>query len=136
MKYLVDTNVFAELRKGERAQASVVNWAKATSAEEFATSVLVMGEIRRGIELKRRADRQRAAALDLWAKRLTLSLGPRVLPIDSEVAEAWATLRLVEPLPVIDGLLAATAKVYALALVTRNVSDLKRTGVKLLNPFR
>ena len=96
---------------------------------------MVLAEIRRGIELKRRSDPRQAEFLDRWFARMRARLGDRVLPIDEPVAEAWAFLNVPDPVPLIDGLLAATAKVHGLTLVTRNIADIARTGVPLLDPF-
>ncbi len=74
-------------------------------------------------------------SLDQWFTQMRSRLGDRVLPIDEPIAEAWALLGIPDPLPLIDGLLAATAKVHGLTLVTRNVADIARTGVSLLDPF-
>jgi len=99
------------------------------------TSVVVLAEIRRGIELKRRHDAAQAAAMDRWFARMRTRLAARVLPIDEPIAEAWALLSVPDPLPLIDGWLAATAKVHGLTLVTRNTADVIRTGVEILDPF-
>jgi toxin FitB len=135
LKFLLDTNVISEIRKRERAHASVAHWILHTPAEEIGTSVVVLAEIRRGIELKRRSDPGQARSLDRWYARMRQRLGDRVLPVDEPVAEAWARLGIPDALPLIDGLLAATAKVHGLTLVTRNVRDIARTGVSLLDPF-
>jgi toxin FitB len=135
VKFLLDTNVISEIRKRDRADANVGRWVARTAVEEIGTSVLVLAEIRRGIELKRRSDAEQAESLDRWFAQMRMRLGDRVLPIDEPVAEAWAMLSIPDPLPFIDGLLAATAKVHGLTLVTRNVADITRTGVSLLNPF-
>lgn len=135
MKFLVDTNVISEIRKRERAHPNVIRWVAQAPAEEIGTSVLVLAEIRRGIELKRRHDAEQARALDRWFSQMRARLADRVAPIDESVAEAWAVLKLPNPLPLIDGLLAATAKVHGLTLVTRNVSDFAGAGVSMLDPF-
>ena len=135
VKFLLDTNIISEIRKRERANPSVARWVARTPVEEMGTSVLVLAEIRRGIELKRRRDPDQARSLDGWFTQVRARLGDRVLPIDEPIAEAWALLGITHPLPLIDGLLAATAKVHGLTLVTRNVADLARTGVSLLDPF-
>jgi predicted nucleic acid-binding protein len=97
--------------------------------------VVVLADTRRGIELKRRADPEQAAALNRWFAQMRSRLGDRVLATDESIAEVWARLNVPYPLPLIDGLLAATAKVHGLTLVTRNVADISRTGVPLLNSF-
>ena len=135
MKFLLDTNIISEIRKGERADSTVTRWVVRTPIEEIGTSVIVLAEIRRGIELKRRRDQEQAKSLDRWFAQMRARLGDRVLPIDEPIADAWAQLAFPAPLPLIDGLLAATAKVHGLTLVTRNVADLLRTGVTLLDPF-
>ena len=136
MKFLLDTNVISEIRKLERTDPNVAKWVTQTPVKEIGTSVLVLAEIRRGIELKRRRDAEQAAALDRWFAQMRTRLGDRVLPIDEPIAEAWALLSVPDPLPLIDGLLAATAQVHGLMLVTRNTADVARTGVAILDPFK
>ncbi|MDF0520397.1 type II toxin-antitoxin system VapC family toxin [Bradyrhizobium yuanmingense] len=135
MRFLLDTNVISEIRKRERADPNVVRWVNETPAEHIGTSVLVLAEIRRGIELKRRSDPRQAKSLDRWFSQMRTRLADRVLPIDETVAETWALLGIPNPLPLIDSLLAATAKVHGLTLVTRNIADIESTGVALLDPF-
>jgi predicted nucleic acid-binding protein len=135
VRFLLDTNVISEIRKRDRANANVTRWVTSIPAVEIGTSVVVLGEIRRGIELKRRSDPQQAHVLDHWFGVARTRLGARVLPIDEAVADTWARLNVPDPLPLIDGLLAATAKVYGLTLVTHNIAQVERTGVSLLNPF-
>jgi len=135
LSYLLDTNLISELRKRERGHAGVVRWAASVDPQDLHTSVLVIGEIRRGIELKRRADAAQAAALTLWLEKLRARLGARILPVDERVAEVWGRLGVPHPLPAIDGLIAATAIVHSLTVVTRNIADLARAGVAVLDPF-
>jgi predicted nucleic acid-binding protein len=135
VKFLLDTNVISEIRKRDRAHPNVVRWVARTAVEEIGTSVLVLAEIRRGIELKRRSDAQQAKSLDRWFSQMRMRLGERVLPVDEPVAEAWALLGIPNPAPLIDGLLAATAKVHGLTLVTRNVADMAAAGVLVFDPF-
>jgi predicted nucleic acid-binding protein len=135
VKFLLDTNVISEVRKRDRADPNVVRWVNRTPAEEIGTSVLVLAEIRHGIELKRRSDPAQARSLDRWFAQMRARLADRVLPVDEPVAEAWALLGIPNPLPLIDGLLAATVKVHGLTLVTRNVADVAAAGVSLLDPF-
>ncbi len=135
MKFLLDTNVISEIRKRERAHPNVAKWVAQTPVKEIGTSVVVLAEIRRGIELKRRNDPDQADRFDQWFSQMRTRLGDRVLPIDEPVAEAWALLSVPDPLPLVDGLLAATAKVHDLTLVTRNIADVARTGVAILDPF-
>ena len=135
MSYLLDTNVISELRKGERADADVTAWFASVADEEVFLSVLTIGEIRRGIESVRRRDPDSAAALDRWLALLSEAHGDRILAIDRAIAEEWGRMNVPDPLPVIDGLLAATARVLGLTLVTRNIADVEPTGVELLDPF-
>jgi predicted nucleic acid-binding protein len=135
VKFLLDTNVISEIRKRERAHPNVIGWVARTAVEEIGTSVLVLPETRRGIKLKRRNDAQQAKSLDRWFSQMRMRLGERVLPVDESVTEARALLGTPDPAPLIDGLLAATAKVHGLTLVTRNVADLAMAGVLVLDPF-
>ena len=134
-RYLLDTNVLSELRKGSAAAVSLVAWFGGVEDDALFTSVLVTGEIRRGIELARKTDPKKAKVLDKWLKGLIRHFDERVLPIDDRIADRWGALCIDQKLPDIDGLLAATALVHDLTLVTRNIADFKRSGVKLLNPF-
>jgi len=135
VRYLVDTNVISELRKGQRCNESVAAWWSTVKTEEIFLSVLTVGEIRKGIENIRRRDRPSADALEVWLSRVIAEHGDRILPIGLDIVEQWARLNVPDPLPVIDGLLAATAKVAGLTMVTRNVGDIASTGVELLNPW-
>lgn len=135
MSYLVDTNVLSELRKGRRCDPGVSAWFRVAMKEEILVSVLSIGEIRRGIESIRRRDPLSAKKLDVWLARLRADFGNRILPVNEDVAETWGRLMVPDPLSVVDSLLAATAIVHGLTLVTRNVEDVERTGVSLLNPF-
>jgi hypothetical protein len=135
VKFLLDTNVISEIRKRDRAHPNVARWVARTPVDEIGTSVLVLAEIRRGIELKRRRDPEQARYLDRWFSHMRVRLADRVLPIDDSIAQAWAVMGIPDPLPLVDGLLAATAKVHDLTLVTRNVAHIAATGVSLLDPF-
>ncbi len=135
MSYLLDTNVISELRKGKRAERSVAEWFEGLADQEIYLSVLTIGEIRRGVESVRRRDPDSASALDGWLARLTEAHRDRILQVDRAIAEEWGRMDVPDPLPVVDGLLAATARNVGLTLVTRNVADVESTGVELLNPF-
>lgn len=134
MSWLLDTNIVSELRKGERADPRLRAWFTASDEEALFTSVLVIGEIRRGIESLRRRDVPSALALEHWLAALTDGFADRILPVDRNVAEEWGRLNVPDPVPTVDGLLAATARVHGLTLVTRNTRDVTRTGVPLLDP--
>lgn len=135
MSYLIDTNVISELRKGGRADPAVVAWFAEVADEDVFLSILTLGEIRRGVESIRRRDPKAAAALDSWLGRISETHRERLLSIDRAIAEEWGRMNVPDPLPVVDGLLAATARVHGLTLATRNAADLARTGVKYVNPF-
>ena len=94
MSWLVDTNVLSELRKGDRAHAGIRAWFADAREEELFTSVLVLGEIRRGIELIRRRDVPSALALEQWLERLASDFAERVLPVDARVADLWGSLNV------------------------------------------
>jgi predicted nucleic acid-binding protein len=135
LSYLLDTNVISELRKGDRADARVTTWFADVADEEIFLSVLTLGEIRRGIESVRRRDSDSAGALDSWLARLSEAYGDRILAVDRAIAEEWGRMSVPDLLPVVDGVLAATARVLGLTLVTRNIVDVEATGVELLDPF-
>jgi predicted nucleic acid-binding protein len=135
MSFLVDTNVISELRKGERANPNVRNWFRSIGDAELYLSVLVIGELRQGVEGLRRRDPPAAAKLDRWLHELIERHADRTLPVDAAVADRWGPLNVPNPIPAVDGLLAATALVHSLTLVTRNVRDVRRTGVRHLDPF-
>lgn len=134
MRWLLDTNVVSELRKGDRANPGVRAWFAEVDDEDLFTSVLVLGEIRRGIESIRRRDAAAAQAIEQWLIRMATGFGDRVLPIDARVADRWGALIVPDPIPTVDGLLAATALVHDLTLVTRNAKDVAGTGVQVLDP--
>ena len=134
MSWLLDTNIVSELRKGERANPGVRAWFAEAAEGSLFTSVLVVGELRRGIESIRRRDVPSALALERWLAGLTDGFADRILPVNREVAEQWGSLNVPDPVPTVDGLLAATALVFRLTLVTRNTRDVARTGVPLLDP--
>lgn len=133
--FLVDTNVVSELRKGARADEHVRSWFMAVADEDLFLSVLVAGELRQGIERVRLRDPVQAEHLERWLLRLVDDYADRLLAVDTAVAELWGRLNVPDPISAIDGLLAATAIVHDLTLVTRNLKDVERTGARLLDPF-
>lgn len=134
MSFLLDTNIVSELRKKERNEY-VVAWLAAVEPYELYLSVLVLGEARYGIELRRRRDPGHAAALERWYDDLAAEHAGRILGVNRRIAELWGRIRAPRPLPAIDGLLAATAIAHNLTLVTRNVRQLEGVELSLLNPF-
>jgi len=131
---LLDTNVIGEIRK-RRPHPAVTAWYATVSEDQLFLSVLVVGEIHQGVERLRRRDPRQAAVYETWLVRLRRDYGDRILPVTQDVALEWGRLNADRPLPVVDGLLAATARVHGMTLVTRNVADFARSAVKLLNPF-
>lgn len=135
MSFLIDTNVISEIRKGDRCDPGVAAWWADVAEDDLWLSALVLGEIRKGVELARRRDPQKAAALEAWLGDVIAGFADRVLPVDAAVAEEWGRMNAIRPVPVIDALLAATAKANGLTLVTRNEADVAGIGVEVLNPF-
>lgn len=134
MNYLLDTNVISELRKRD-PDAGVMSWYSSVRSADLHLSVLVVGEIRQGIERLARRDRAQATAYEKWLADLLDLYADRVVPLTAEIADAWGRLNVPDRLPVVDGLLAATALVHDWTLVTRNLADVSRTGVRLIDPF-
>jgi predicted nucleic acid-binding protein len=135
VSYLVDTNVISEVRKGSRCDPAVAAWWAEVPATEIFLSVLTIGEIRKGIENLRRRDVRSAIALENWLSRVIRGQDNRILGVDLDIVEEWGRMNVPDPLPAIDSLIAATAKVHGLTLVTRNIPDMARTGVDALNPW-
>ena len=133
MKYLIDTNVISEIRKGERCNLGVSSWYASVTDDDLCLSVL--GEIRKGLERLKSSDPAEARALEEWLGNVTAAFGDRALPVDAAVADEWCSLNGIRPVPTIDGLLAATAKVHDLTFVTRKAADVKGLGASVLNPF-
>jgi predicted nucleic acid-binding protein len=133
--YLLDTNVLSELRKGERCDRGVQRWFDGCEDEELYTSVLCLGEIRLGIEAVRHRDGAFAAKLELWLAYTIECFESRILPVDQTIALEWGRLCAPCSRAPIDELLAATAKIYDLTLVTGNVRDVAEISVSYLNPF-
>jgi toxin FitB len=133
--FLLDTNVISEARK-RVPEANVRSWLASVPEAELYLSVLVVGEIRQGIERLRRRDQRQAAPYEAWLSILLKGFADRLVPVTAEVCEEWGRLNAPDPLPVIDGLMAATAKVRGWTFVTRNVDHLAGVDVRLLNPFQ
>ena len=136
--YLLDTNVISELRKvgSGRANASVALWADSVDAADLYISVITVQELEIGVVLALRRDAQQGAVLRNWMDRHVLpAFENRILPVDLAVAQRSAQLNVPDPRPVRDGLIAATALVHAMTVVTRNVADFQQCGVSLINPW-
>ncbi len=136
--YLVDTNVLSEARKGERADSGVLEFfaeASRTQAAMF-LSVITLGELRRGVELIRyRGDEQQALRLESWLDSILTGYQDWILDVDPDVAQVWARLRVPQAENAIDKLIAATALVHDLTVVTRNHRHFEMPGLRILNPF-
>ena len=135
MNYLIDTNVVSEVRKGARCDSNVARWYARTHDASLYLSVIVLGEIRKGVEKARPRDPARARALENWLTEVGKAFGDRILPIDRAVADEWGRMSAIRTLPIVDALLAATAKVHGMTLVTRDSFDATGLDVRLLNPF-
>jgi predicted nucleic acid-binding protein len=132
---LLDTNILSELRKEQHCDAGVRQWFEETAEEELFISVLVLGEIRQGIERIRLRDPVQARALEKWLLWVANEFADRLLPVDEKVADQWGRLSLQQPVPILDAFLAATALVHGLTVVSRDEEDFRNTGVPVVNPF-
>ena len=136
MSYLIDTNIISEVRKGARCDAHVSAWYASVADDELFLSTLVLGEIRKGVELVRPRDSAKAEALERWLCEVEAAFNGRVLGIDNAVSDQWGRMSAVRLVPAIDGLLAATALTNGLTLVTRNDRDVAGLGATVFNPFK
>jgi len=133
--YLLDTNILSETRRRDPAPG-VVNWIKSTPPDQLHVSVLTLGEFTQGIaRIRGRGDHLQAAILERWLHGIETGFADRALPVTLRVAAEWGRQQLQRPVPVIDALIAATARVNGLTIVTRNVTDFEHAGVPVINPF-
>ena len=135
MNYLLDTNIISEIRKGGDCNPHVATWYDSIDEDSIYLSVMVLGEIRKGIERARRTKPAQARALENWLSTLSRGFSDRILPIDLAVADEWGRVSAERPVSTVDALLAATAKVHHMMLATRNVSDVADLRAEVLNPF-
>ena len=134
--YLLDTNVVSELRRPDRAERRVRAWAEGIAEGEFHLSVITILEIERGILRLARRDEEQARQLRGWLEGGVLAgFADRIVPVTLEIARRSAALHVPDPVPERDALIAATALVHRMTVVTRNVGDFGRTGVEVLNPW-
>jgi toxin FitB len=136
--YLLDTNVVSELRKvrAGKADRHVAAWADSVDASDLYLSVMTIHELEVGVLLAERRDPSQGAVFRAWLNDHVLTaFDDRILPVDAAVARRGARLHVPDPRPLRDGLIAATALVHGMMVVTRNVADFEPTGVATLNPW-
>ena len=136
--FLLDTNVVSELRKirSGKADRHVAAWADSVEASELYLSAIIVQELEIGVLLAERRDPSQGALLRAWLNGHVLpAFSGRILSVDTAVAQRSARLHVPAPRPVRDGLIAATALVPGMTVVTRNVVDFESTGVSILNPW-
>lgn len=137
--YLLDTNIVSELRKirSGKADGHVAYWADSVDAGDIYVSAITIQELEVGVLLVERRDPAQGVALRKWLDDYVIpAFNGRILPVDTIVARRSAQLHVPDPRPVRDGLIAATALVHGMIVVTRNVSDFEPTGVPTLNPWQ
>jgi len=135
LSFLLETNVLSEPRR-HRPDRRVLTWLREQDPVQVFLSVLTLGEIASGAERRARRDPAAARSLSAWLSTARMDYADRLLPVTADIAETWGRLSGRRPVPVIDGLLAATALVHRLTLVTRNVRDFEGLGVPLLDPWQ
>ena len=135
LQYLLDTNVLSETRR-KLADERVMRFLSFAEPSVLFLSVLTLGELRKGVALKGRSDPSAGRALGSWVDGLEYSFADRILGVDAATTRLWGELSAQRPRPVVDTLLAATAVVHGLTLVTRNTADVLDTGVTLLDPWK
>jgi toxin FitB len=136
--YLLDTNIISELRKRDRANPGIIRFFDRIAAQEEIAylSVITIGELRRGVDIiQHRGDFAQAKSLESWLQTILDNYAENILDFGREEAQIWGRLRVPHPENALDKQIAATALVYDLTLVTRNVKDFVATGVTLHNPF-
>jgi predicted nucleic acid-binding protein len=132
--YLLDTNVVSELRK-PKPHGAVLAWVEAREDTQLYLSAVTIGEIQAGIELTREQDKAKALEIEAWLEMVAASYN--VLPMDAAAFKTWAQLMHRKSEAVYEvAMIAATAKIHGLTVVTRNVADFKTFGVPLFNPFK
>jgi hypothetical protein len=137
--FLLDTNVVSELRKARagRADKNVAAWAAGAATASMFVSTITVQELEIGVLLAERRDPRQGNVLRRWlAERVLPVFGERIIPVDTAVARRSAALHVPDPRPVRDSLIAATALVHGLAVVTRNVADFEPMGAEVIDPWQ
>lgn len=132
MMYLLDTNIVSDV---QRRLAKPTAWMASIDPASISLSAITLGEIERGIVKLRKADPERAAKLDIWLRELRRDNADRILPVTEEIALAWGRITAVRTRGSADTLIAATALVHDLIVVTRNAADFQDAGITVLNPW-
>lgn len=135
LQYLLDTNVLSETRR-KQADDRVVSFLTSAEPSALYISVLTLGELRKGVAMKRRTDPDFAKRLAAWVDGLEYRFAERILSIDAATARLWGEWSAQRPRPVVDTLIAATAVVHDLTLVTRNTTDVSDIKVKIFDPWQ
>jgi predicted nucleic acid-binding protein len=133
--YLLDTNIVSELQRADRCSPQVRAWYNRSGNRALYLSVLVLGELRRGIEAVRLRGAVAARILERRYREVEADYGGHILPVTAEICDVWGRLSIRQRLPVIDGLMAATALYHRLTMVTHNTRDFLRSGVSCFDPF-
>jgi predicted nucleic acid-binding protein len=134
--FLLDTNVVSELRKAARCDARVTAWQAAQKPEACFLSVITLLEIRLGIELARKSDREKAGVLEAWfEQRVKPGFAGRIIAVDEKISEMCGRLHAQRPRSFRGGLILSTAAVHSLTVVTRNVKDFADSGVAVIDPW-
>jgi len=137
--FLLDTNVVSELRKikGGKADPNVSKWAKTLDMVSLFISAITIHELEIGVLLSERRDPTQGAVLRFWLENMALpAFAGRILPVDDAIAKLAAKFHVPDPHPINDSLIAATALVHGMTIVTRNVDDFEATGARIFNPWR
>jgi predicted nucleic acid-binding protein len=133
LRFLLDTNAISEIRRNRDARVRA--WASQVDDARLHLSVLTIGEVRTGIERLRSRDPVQADMFADWLGQLHQRFADRILPVDAAVAEEWGRLNAPTPRNTVDSLIAATARIHEMTVVTRNTSDFANCGVQLINPW-
>ena len=134
MRYLLDTNIVSEISK-RTPNPGVLQWFDESEGTDLFLSVVTLGEIRKGIEQKRRTEPRRAERLETTLATIRSDYSNRIIPVSEEIAEEWGRMCVVYPNHAVDNLLSATAKIHDMTLVTRNIRDVEIHAIEYLNPF-